>query len=396
MTGDTFGTMLRVRREALGLSLSALGKLTSYSPSYISKLEHGHKQPTTETAEVFDRALSADGALVAAVPAPVAIHKSGLDMAPWDTAELLRRAELSDVEPSTIDGLQATVERLCCEYPYRSAADLRAEATQWLRYIGRLLTGSVSLRQHRELLVTSGWLALLIGCVEYDLDMPSAAETTRLAAQQIGDETGHSEIVGWAHEMTAWFALTQGRYRQVIDAADAGQRACGSHSVTVQLSAQRAKALARIGDVRGVHRALERGQQLLDRLPYPAHPENHFVVDPDKWDYYAMDCLRVVRDDEPATRFAADVVTKNTNQDGTLRAPMRVAEARFTLGVVSVRRGDLESALSYTDAGLRNNRRSVLSLALVGGELAQELNQRYPNDRAAADLRERLHAIHSS
>lgn len=37
--------------------------------------------------------------------------------------------------------------------------------------------------------------------------MASASESTRVAAFQLAWEAGHLEIIGCAHEMTAWFAL---------------------------------------------------------------------------------------------------------------------------------------------------------------------------------------------
>ena len=49
-----------------------------------------------------------------------------------------------------------------------------------------------------------------------------SAEATRQAAASLGGEAGHAGIMAWAQEMTCWFALTQGRYRQVIEAARTG------------------------------------------------------------------------------------------------------------------------------------------------------------------------------
>ena len=80
--------------------------------------------------------------------------------------------------------------------------------------------------------MAAGWLALLIGCVEYDLGMRAGAEATRVAAGQLGLEAGAGEIVGWTHEMAAWFALTQGQYRGVLDATAAGLEVAGRHSLS--------------------------------------------------------------------------------------------------------------------------------------------------------------------
>jgi len=50
----------------------------------------------------------------------------------------------------------------------------------------------------------------------------------------LGTEAGNAKIMGWAYEMAAWFALTQGDYRGVIVASEAGREIAGGHSVTVQ------------------------------------------------------------------------------------------------------------------------------------------------------------------
>src|SRR5712691_6312252 len=101
------------------------------------------------------------------------------------------------------------------------------------------------------------------------------------------------------------------------------------------LTAQEAKAWARIGDRRQTEVALDRGRRLLDSLPYPEDLDNHFVVDPTKFDFYAMDCYRMLAEDKMAETLADEVIRASTDFDGTERAPMRLAEARVTLGVVA-------------------------------------------------------------
>ena len=55
----------------------------------------------------------------------------------------------------------------------------------------RLVTGKRAeedAERRRDLLVAGGWLALLVGCLEHDMGMESAAETTRAAAVSLGLE----------------------------------------------------------------------------------------------------------------------------------------------------------------------------------------------------------------
>ena len=243
----------------------------------------------------------------------VLIVRSGMD-----THELVQRLRQSSVTDNTLDALGLTVEQLCCDYTSNDPHGLIDTSREWLNRLTRLLDERLTLTQHRDVLDAAGWLTLLIGCLEYDTGQPRAAEATRAAALSLGTEAGNASVVGWAHEMRAWFALTGGRYREVVAAAQAGQDVASGRSVSVQLLAQEAKAWARMGNQRNVVRALEKGRVLLESLPYPERTDNHFVVDPDKFDFYAMDCYRLIGDDKLAEMHAREVMRKTTNADGTL------------------------------------------------------------------------------
>jgi tetratricopeptide (TPR) repeat protein/transcriptional regulator with XRE-family HTH domain len=297
-----------------------------------------------------------------------------------DTHELVQRIRHSSIDNTTLDALELTVEQLCCDYASRNANDLITESRDWLSRITHLLDERLTLGQHKSILDAAGWLTLLIGCVEYDLGQYRAAEATRTGALDLGNEAVNASISGWAHEMRAWFALTNGRYREVIEAAQAGQDVAPGRSVSVQLLAQEAKAWARMANHRNVNRALEKGRVLLDSLPYPERPDNHFVVEPDKFDFYAMDCYRLIGDDNLAEMLAREIIKKSTAFDGTNASPMRTAEAELTLGVIAARNGAVEEALAYGRNAVSIARRSQPSLLMVGSELDHALRQRYPKN----------------
>ncbi len=297
-----------------------------------------------------------------------------------DTLEFIGRLRMSDVSSATLDAIRITAERLCSEYPVTDPHELHAEGTSWLRRITSLLDGRLTLAQHREVLVLAGWVALLVGCVDYDLGWRTSAEATRRAALSLGHEAEHAEILGWGAEMAAWFALTQGNYRGAIEAADAALATSQRLGVGVQLAAQQAKAYARLGDRARMESALKQGRAILEQLDHPADLDNHFVVDPQKFDFYAMDCCRVAGDDRLAATFAEQVIRSSTGADGTLRKPMRVSEAQLTLAVVAVRARDLELAVDEGMRAFAGRRRSLPSLLWIAGEAAREMIERYPGD----------------
>ena len=328
---------------------------------------------------------------------PVEPHRDAeadvLAMAGMDTLELVSRLQRSDLDPATLEGLRIMADRLCSEYPYMPADQLLTEGRAWLRRMTVMQGQRVTLKQHREILVLAGWVALLVGCVEYDTGNRQAAETTRQAALSLGVEADHGDIMGWAHEMRAWINLTGGDYHGVVAAARAGTEITPHSSVAVQLAAQEAKAWARIGDRRQTEVALDRGRRLLDSMPYPENLDHHFVVDPTKFDFYAMDCYRMLADDKMAENLASEVVQASTDFDGRERAPMRLAEARITLGVVAARHGDLDQAVSQGGRALNGQRKSLPSLLMVSRDLTKVLNERYPSEPGTQQYLDQLHTL---
>ncbi|MGH3343828.1 MAG: helix-turn-helix domain-containing protein [Carbonactinosporaceae bacterium] len=382
------GEVLAAARRRAGLSQRRLGERTGYSQATISRIERGRGQ--ANDVRVLRHLADELGVPPQQVGlSPVVVEES------W-ALEVLRRVEASDAGTATLLGMHAVADRLCRDYPSVAAPDLHVRASRQLEAVVRLLDGRLTLAQHREALVVAGWLALLAGCLDYDMGRRAAAEVTRRVAGSLGAEAGHSDIVAWSREMAAWFAVTEARYRGTVDASRAGTVVQPAGSVAVQLAAQEAKGWARLGDHRQVEATLERGHALLDRLPSPAHPEHHFVIDPTKWDFYAMDCYRVVGDDAQAEAHAQEVLRLHTDVDGNERAPMRMAEAHITLGVVAARRGELERAAHDGGQGLTGRRKSLPSLLLPARELASELRSRYPREQATHDYVERLRALRRS
>ncbi|WP_228001224.1 XRE family transcriptional regulator [Nocardia australiensis] len=310
-----------------------------------------------------------------------------------DTLEFIGRLRMSDVSSATLDAVRITAERLCCEYPYADPQELHSEGTAWLRRITSLLDGRLTLSQHREILTLAGWVALLVGCVDYDLGRHTAAEATRRAARTLGQEAENAEIVGWSAEMAAWFALTQGNYRGAIEAAGPAIDSTRNLGVGVQLCAQRAKAWARLGDRREVEASLDQGRAILERLDHPQNLDNQFVVDPQKFDFYAMDCCRVAGDDIRAESYARQVIGHSTRADGTIRNPMRVSEAHLTLAVVAVRDRDLELAVDEGIHAFSGKRRSLPSLMWIAGEAAREIIERFPGDPRTLGYLDQLRSL---
>jgi len=294
-----------------------------------------------------------------------------------DTEDLLERMRAPHLDDDTVEALTVTVDELCTRYATAPAVALLPQARTWLGRLTDALNRRLTLDQHRDILQLAGFLALLIGCLENDLGLTTSAETSRRAALSVGQESNSADLTGWAHELRAWYALTQGDYRTVIAAAAAGQATSAGRPVAAQLWAQAAKAWARIGERRQVEVALDQARSVLEALAPAEHLGNHFVVDPSRFDLWAMDCYRLVGEDRLAAGYAREVLRNGIDTAGRETSPMRNSAAQLTLGVVAARNSELEAAVYHGTRALRGERTSLPSLLMASRELRQVLDHRF-------------------
>jgi transcriptional regulator with XRE-family HTH domain len=115
-------------------------------------------------------------------PRPGRIDADVLAITGMDTLEVLARLRATDVSPATIEALQITADRLGCEYSHQPPEQLHADGQSWLHQLTALLDRKLTLAQHRNVLSVAGQIALLVGCVEYDMGRRQPAEMTRRGA----------------------------------------------------------------------------------------------------------------------------------------------------------------------------------------------------------------------
>ncbi len=165
--------------------------------------ESGEIKPGEFYQPIIARALGTVTHAVFPVPPRRDANADVLAITGMDALELVSRLQRSDLDEASLSGLRVMADSLCSEYPFMPADQLLTEGRAWLRRITKLQGQRLTLRQHREILVQAGWVALLLACVEYDTGNRQAADTTRQAALSLGIEADHSEISAWAHEIRA-------------------------------------------------------------------------------------------------------------------------------------------------------------------------------------------------
>jgi len=306
-----------------------------------------------------------------------------------EVLEAVRRGERPEIRPGTLDALHAAAEQRCCDYPTVPAPVLREQTEQELRAVRRLLDARTTSSQRRELLVIAGWLATLLGCLHNDLGERRAAQAAGGVAHRLGREAGHPVLVRWVYELQAWFALTDGRLRDVTAFARAGLELESTDSASVQLTLQAAKGWARLGARREAEAALQRGWALLDRLAPADRPENHFVFDPSKYAFYAAPIYQWLGEHDRAEEHCDEVFAQCIAADGSTAWPLRVADTHNVMALVHLHRGDLGAAIAHGSRALGYERKSRPSLLSGSRELVVAIERRHPRDPAGRDFRER-------
>lgn len=343
MTGPVpLPDVLKAARETAGMSqaqlaaqLCQLTGITTVTRHEVSRWETGRRRPTA-WLHALAVVLNLDATDLEAAP------DRSPEPGPDDDAavELLARLRASDVSTATLDGLARRVQDARRAYPVQAPALLARDVARLLREATPLLDARATLAQRRELLVASGWLMLLRACLAVDLGHLAAATRAADTARELGEHADHSDLVAWHHEIAAWRALLDHRHADVVTAARAGLAHTGPYtSVAAQLTAQIARASARVGDGPATRCALGQVAEIAAQLPDGDEAtKDHFAFDPAKYRSYQATTLAWLQDGSAEAEDAAREVI------ATYAGQRRLATAHLDLGLILAARGDLDAA----------------------------------------------------
>jgi tetratricopeptide (TPR) repeat protein len=306
---------------------------------------------------------------------------------------LIQEADRTDIGPGTIESLYAIFDKLCRDYPSMPVVELQRKIKRNYRRIMQLRQGRMTFAQHKELLALSAWATALLACVDWDLNQREAAETARAATLRFAKEIDHGELKAWSYEMQAWFALTEGRYSDVTSIAKAAQTIGGQNSAIVQLIMQEARGWAKLGNRKAAESAIDRGHDLLLRLPAIHYPR-HFIYDRTKFPFYVASCYQWLGDYDKAETFAHQVIQECEVNGTTARSPMRLADTHITLSLIHLHRQELDAALESGFKALTYERKSGPSILIRAAELNGALAEKYPRDRRTKEFDEKLRELY--
>lgn len=314
---ESFGSELRRRRLAAGLSLNQMALGLHYSKGYLSKIETGSRPPSLALARRCDRILEADGALLRALPptppssaAAASMPEVGSDdwaldlmMDGSSEAHLLRRRDLLVGGAISLFGVTAGAPALAAVAGMESTSGSFAAMLHQLRIQGRaqppaLLLPTLVVQVHS--LSTLAEAAAPAARDRLLLLASRFAEYTGWMVQESGDDramawwthravtyakaAGDHELAAYAHVRHANAALYRGdgastvdlaqrAYAQVMTgSADRPADPVGADRVRALALQRQAQGHALLGRSDDCLRALDQARTLFDGLEPPGRP----------------------------------------------------------------------------------------------------------------------------
>lgn len=301
-----------------------------------------------------------------------------------------QQASASSLGADAVEQLQQAVEHFAGVFRRTLPEALYPELLSVRLHVGGLLDGKLTLGQHRDLLVTAGWLSNLLGLVCFDLGDQLAAAAWCADVEQRAREAGHPELAAWAAQTSMLMAFYGGQAREAVAHAQKGQALAPLGTVAhAKLAAQEMRAWALLGDTREVHSARQRAEVAIAKLPAETPAQGAFSISRTAGcpPYTATSLLLLGQLDE-AERLTREVIaahygTGGRNGPGEHPAGFALAHLRLALALTGL--GRLDEAIEAGSAALAAPRpvRSVVALA---GELDQTLSCQFGDASRAREF----------
>ncbi|GLZ09627.1 hypothetical protein Acsp03_70930 [Actinomadura sp. NBRC 104412] len=300
--GTAFGEQMRRLMAEHDLSLRRVAKLVSYDPGYLSKVVNGHKPITPHLAAALDRALEADGALVAvAAPAlPEAADLAELELLRQDLGDVLSEGSmaegsLDEWEQSVLQHGRATRDRPAG----RIFIDLTADLAELMRALKRCRTASAIRRLTRMTAQMSGLMYLTL----VRLDKPNAsrrwARTACIAAHESDDPATESWVLAQVAYGHFYCGDPVGAITVARHARDrAGKAVCVGAPLAAALEARAHAALGSRSDVQTI---LGQVEEMVERLDDESRVPSAFSYNEAQFRFHQGNAYTLLarRDDDP-------------------------------------------------------------------------------------------------
>lgn len=310
-----------------------------------------------------------------------------------DTARAYtHHATLTQLDPTGLAELENTVDRLGTTYSSKPPRELWPMAARQRHHVFTLQhEHRHSLREARELARHAGMLSVILAWIAHDLGQGDLVQAYCDDAWTQSEQSGVLEVGAWAEDVRSTHALYDNRPLDALVAATRGMAVAPRNgNAAIRLSAQVARAYARLGKADDFEQAAVRAHNHQQRLPL--HGAGLFAVDAVRITSYDASSY-VWLGHAPRARAAAEEAIGHYRAfPGPFQAPTRLAIAQLDLA-------QAHSALGEPDAAIAMAREALASGRLVDSvrgraqQLDRTLQRRYPQHSAVAEFGEELHVL---
>ncbi|MBC7267727.1 XRE family transcriptional regulator [Streptomyces albogriseolus] len=303
-----------------------------------------------------------------------------------------QHATLTGLDPTDIEGLETAVRSLSATYSSQPPRELWPEAARERRRAFTLLQGRRhTLREARDLARHAGMLSVILAWAAHDLGKDDLVEAYCDDAWVQGRQADLPEVSAWAEDVRSTHALYGNRPLDALTAATRGLAIAPQDSnAAVRLSAQVARAQARLGHREEFRQAAVRAHEYQTRLPL--HGAGLFGVDAVRIISYDASSYVWLGQAQQARTVAEEAIGHYRSCPRPLQAPTRLAIAQLDLAQAHSALGDPDAAIAAARQALASGR-LVDSIRVRAQQLDRTLRHRYPREPAVAAFAEEVRLL---
>ena len=294
------GREARALREALRMSIRDFAARLGVSERAVSKWEAGGAAmtPRPDSQAMLDTTLqtaSADararfdlliatgtaeshGELNSASPSPGLDPGTGEDV--FDVLGRIQELHRGTVDPEVMRLLTENLRHTVTDYEKLDHASLVPALLKQRAWVEKILGQCSHPAQRRQPCEVAGATSGVLGYVAVGRGDFPLARAYCLEAFQLGGFADNAGLQAWARGMQSFCEYYAGRYDQALRLADDGLGYARSGPQSVRLTINgAARALGKLGDADGVHRAVDRAHELMALNEVPAGVPSSIAFD---------------------------------------------------------------------------------------------------------------------
>lgn len=301
-------------------------------------------------------------------------------------------AAATDLPPGTAEDLELAVRHLSVNYSAKPPHDLWREAAARRHHAFTLLHDHRhTLREGRTLSRHAGMLSVVLAWLAHDLGRTDLVDALSDDAREQAKQADTPEVGAWADDVQCTDAFYGGRPLDALTAATRGRAVAPRNSdVAVRLTAQLARAQAKLGDRDAFADTADRTHRFQEHLPL--HCSELFGVDAVRIISYDASSHEWLGNHDKARKAATEAINCYLDIPHPHRTPTRLAIAELDLAMAHAALSEPDAAITTAQRALAGDR-PVHSVRSRAKQLDHRLRLRYPTLPLVSSFSEEVHAL---